>query len=283
MPFDGGTPRRRRFDEDEEFKRRAHEQVAKLQRYDPDVQQAWRMICDVSRREFNQIYERLDVRITEKGESFYQPFMIRIVDMLERAGVVSVEDGTKVIHTPVAQVPLLLVKSDGGFTYDTSDLAALWYRLNEEGADWIIYVVDSGQSLHFQVVFAAAQLAGWYKPTERRVDHVGFGLVLGDNMKKLKTRSDVTVRLADLLDEALRRSSKVLAEKGQSESLTPEEVERAQRAIAYGAVKFAVRRRLCAHRRTGPSDPRPDGCRRARTCPRRALAITSSHLIACSR
>ena len=109
-------------------------------------------------------------------------------------------------------VPLTVVKSDGGFTYDTSDMAALKQRVEEEDADWLIYVTDAGQATHFQQVFACAEKAGFIKPGVR-VDHVGFGVVLGEDKKKFKTRSGDTVRLVELLDEGLKRSKDKLLEK----------------------------------------------------------------------
>ena len=118
------------------------------------------------------------------------------------------EDGRTILHTTVKDAPpLTVVKSDGGFTYDTSDLAALKYRLKETQADQIVYVVDAGQSQHFQLIFAAGQMAGWYTPATHRVDHVAFGVVLGDDGGKFKTRSGDTVRLRDLLDEGVARAT----------------------------------------------------------------------------
>ena len=113
-------------------------------------------------------------------------------------------------------MPLTIVKSDGGFTYDTSDLAALRHRVSEERGDWLVYVVDAGQSLHFQQVFQAAKLAGYW-PQGIRIDHVGFGVVLGEDKKKFKTRSGETVRLVDLLDEGLERALARLREKGRDQ------------------------------------------------------------------
>ena len=106
-------------------------------------------------------------------------------------------------------------KSDGGFTYDTSDMAALRQRVEEEKGDWLIYVVDAGQSLHFQTIFAAAKMAGYYSEEKTRIDHMAFGVVLGEDRKKFKTRSGDTVRLVDLMDEGLERALAKLKEKGR--------------------------------------------------------------------
>lgn len=136
------------------------------------------------------------------------------------------------------QLPLTVVKSDGGFTYDTSDMAALYQRINEEKADWIIYLTDAGQATHFQAIFDCARKAGILTP-KTRVDHVGFGVVLGEDKKKFKTRSGDTVRLVDLLDEGLKRALDKLTEKEREKSLTPEELRQAQTSIAYGCIKYA--------------------------------------------
>lgn len=126
------------------------------------------------------------------------------------------EEGRKLVFIPGQTVPLTVVKSDGGFTYDTSDLAALRHRVEEEKGAWLIYVVDSGQALHFQQVFEASRLAGYW-PEGVRVDHVAFGVVLGEDRKKFKTRSGDSVRLVDLLDEGLERALARLKEKGRDE------------------------------------------------------------------
>lgn len=143
------------------------------------------------------------------------------------------------MYVPGMKVPLTVVKSDGGFTYDTSDMAALRHRIDEEKADWLIYIVDAGQSLHFQTVFGAARMAGYYSKDVHRVDHLGFGLVLGENKKKFKTRSGDTVRLAELLDEGLERALGRLKEKERDKVLSPDELAAAQKSVAYGCIKYA--------------------------------------------
>ncbi|XP_068600714.1 arginine--tRNA ligase, cytoplasmic [Brachionichthys hirsutus] len=230
---------KKRFDSEEDFKVRAYQCVVKLQRREPDFIQAWSLICDVSRKEFQRIYDCLDVQIIERGESFYQDMMTSRVKEFEDKGLVQLDEGRKLVFAPGQSIPLTIVKSDGGYTYDTSDLAALHHRLFHEKADIIIYVTDSGQGTHFQVVFAAAQMIGWYDPQVTRVEHAGFGVVLGEDKKKFKTRSGDTVRLMDLLEEGLKRSMDKLVEKGRDKVLTPEEVTKAQRAVAFGCIKYA--------------------------------------------
>ncbi len=129
--------------------------------------------------------------------------------------MVTEDDGRKVVFAEGHSVPLTIQKSDGAFTYDTSDMAALKYRIEEDKGDWLIYVVDAGQSLHFQTVFAVGRKAGYYSAENVRVDHVGFGVVLGENRKKFRSREGDTVRLVDLLDEGLQKAHSRLIEKGR--------------------------------------------------------------------
>ncbi|XP_004611509.2 arginine--tRNA ligase, cytoplasmic [Sorex araneus] len=230
---------KKRFDTEEEFKKRAYQCVVMLQGKNPDIMKAWKLICDVSRQEFNKIYEALDISLVERGESFYQDRMNDVVKEFEDKGFVQVDEGRKIVFVPGCSVPLTIVKSDGGYTYDTSDLAAIKQRLFEEKADKIIYVVDSGQALHFQTIFSAAQMIGWYDPKVTQVSHAGFGVVLGEDKKKFKTRSGETVRLIDLLEEGLKRSMDKLKEKERDKVLTAEELKAAQTSVAYGCIKYA--------------------------------------------
>lgn len=164
--------------------------------------------------------------------------------------MVQIEDdetapGRKIIWTTAKDkvgIPLIVVKSDGGYTYDTSDLATMKYRLEEEKGDWLVYVVDNGQAGHFQNVFACAETAGWWNSKTTRVDHVGFGVVLGEDGKKFKTRSGASVRLKDLLDTGVSRAREYLVkrteETGQASELTAEEQETVFEAVAYGCIKY---------------------------------------------
>lgn len=230
---------KKRFDNEEDFKKRAYQCVVRLQSKEPNFIKAWNMICDVSRKEFQKVYDCLDVTLIERGESYYQDMMTKVVKEFEERGFVELDEGRKIVFATGQSLPLTVVKSDGGYTYDTSDLAALKNRLFDEKADIIIYVTDSGQGSHFQVVFAAAQMIGWYDPKVTRVEHAGFGVVLGEDKKKFKTRSGDTVRLMDLLEEGLKRSMDKLKDKERDKVLTPEELVKAQRAVAFGCIKYA--------------------------------------------
>nr|CAD7449151.1 unnamed protein product [Timema bartmani] len=116
-------------------------------------------------------------------------------------GLLIFDEGRKVMFGREQDIPFTIVKSDGGFTYDTSDMATIKYRIEEEKADWLIYITDAGQATHFVVLQHCAKKAGIFDPKKVRFDHVGFGVVLGEDKKKFKTRSGETVRLVELLDE----------------------------------------------------------------------------------
>lgn len=230
---------KRRFDEEPQFKRRAYDQVVRLQSRESGALASWRQICDISLREFELVLRRLEVRpLLVRGESFYQDKMQAVVAELEERGMLVEEEGRKLMFVPDCSLPLTVVKSDGAFTYDTSDLAAIRHRVFEQRGDWIVYVVDAGQAVHLETVFAAARHLGWTEH-KHRIDHVQFGVVLGEDGKKFRTRSGDTVRLAELLDEGLRRARAKLQERGAHQQLSAEELTQAERAIAYGCIKYA--------------------------------------------
>ncbi|XP_045451541.1 arginine--tRNA ligase, cytoplasmic [Melitaea cinxia] len=232
---------KKRFDEDEEFKKRAYSCVVLLQSGQPDYTAAWKLICNVSYQEFQKIYDRLDIRITNRGESFYQSRMDKIVKELKDKGYLEEDEGRLIMWGNPEKhegIPLTVVKSDGGYTYDTSDLATIKQRVEEEKGDRFIYVTDVGQYTHFMTIDACARRAGILKG-DKKIEHVGFGVVLGEDKKKFKTRSGDTIKLIELLDEGLKRSLDKLVEKGRDKVLTPEELKQAQEAVAYGCIKYA--------------------------------------------
>ncbi len=237
------------FDEDPEFKKRSQLQVVKLQGGDEVALASWTMICDISRKAFQEIYQLLDVKITERGESFYNPFLASTVADLEKRGMVTISDGAKCIYlegfvgrddTPL---PMIIQKSDGGYNYDTTDMAAIRHRIEVEKADRIIIVTDAGQSLHFQMVFKAAEKAGYLDPKKVRVDHVPFGVVLGADGTKFKTRSGDTEKLADLLYEAVKQAKVILHER--LPELSEKELTHTAEVLGIDAVKYAD---LSSHR-----------------------------------
>ncbi|WP_353672806.1 arginine--tRNA ligase [Synechocystis sp. LKSZ1] len=235
-----------RFDEDESFKEASRQAVVKLQGGDPDSLQAWQLLCEQSRREFQVIYQLLDIRLTERGESFYNPFLPGIVAELDRVGLLTEDAGAQCVflegfsNKEGQPLPLIIQKSDGGYNYATTDLAALKYRLETDQAQRIIYVTDAGQANHFAQVFQVAQRAG-ILPDPSQVEHVPFGLVKGEDGKKLKTRSGETVRLKDLLDEAVQRARQDLENRLMQEERqeTPEFIQQVAQVVGIAAVKYA--------------------------------------------
>ncbi|XP_072944916.1 arginine--tRNA ligase, cytoplasmic [Epargyreus clarus] len=233
---------KKRFDSDEAFKKRAYTCVVELQSGHPDYLAAWKQICDVSRAEFQNIYDRLDVTIIDRGESFYHSRMHIVVQELKDKGLLEDDKGRLIMWgNPELRdkVPLTIVKSDGGYTYDTSDMATIKQRVEEEKSERIIYVTDSGQYSHFVIVDECAKRAGIIKEGDNVIEHVAFGVVLGEDRKKFKTRSGDTVKLSTLLDDGLKRALDKLIEKGRDKVLTPQELKEAQEAIAYGCIKYA--------------------------------------------
>jgi arginyl-tRNA synthetase len=237
---------KKHFDEDEAFQTAARQEVVNLQSGDADSLLAWKLLCDMSRVAFQRIYDELGVHdLIEQGESFYNPQLGGVVKDLIALGVAVESEGAVCVfldgftNREGQPLPLIVQKQDGGYNYATTDLAALRHRVQTDGADDVIYVVDAGQSIHLNMVAQAARKAGWV-PEEVTVEHVPFGLVCGPDGKKLKTRSGETVRLQDLIDEAVAHAHKQLvsrlAEKGQTESA--EWIDNTARAIGIGAVKY---------------------------------------------
>jgi len=240
---------KQKFDEDPDFKKRSQLEVVRLQSGEQEAIRSWQLICDISRKGFQEIYTLLNVKIVERGESYYNPYLKDVVEELEQKHLITLSDGAKCLfldgfkNREGEPMPMMVQKSDGGYNYDTTDLAAIRHRILIEKADRIIYVTDVGQSLHFQLLFAAAEKAGWLDPAKTQVDHVGFGLVLGVDGKKFKTRSGETEKLIDLLTEAVDHAGKILIERlPQAEQ---QEIDHLARVIGIGAVKYSD---LSSHR-----------------------------------
>ena len=237
---------KQRFDEDAEFQAAARKEVVKLQAKDPDTMKAWNLLCDQSRREFQVIYDRLNVQLTERGESFYNPYLATVVDDLRATGLLVESDGAQCVflegytNRDGDPLPLIVQKTDGGYNYATTDLAAVRYRIGIDRADRIIYITDTGQSDHFAQVFQVAKLANWI-PENVEIIHVPFGLVLGEDGKKIKTRSGEAIKLKDLLDEAIERFSndlklRLAADERQE---TDEFIANSAEVVGLSAVKYA--------------------------------------------
>ncbi|MBW4552152.1 MAG: arginine--tRNA ligase [Aphanocapsa sp. GSE-SYN-MK-11-07L] len=237
---------KQRFDSDPGFQEIARQEVVRLQSGQPDSLKAWQLLCAQSRREFQKIYDLLDIHLIERGESFYNPLLSAIVEDLTTAGLLVEDQGAKCVfldgytNKNGDPQPLIIQKSDRGFNYATTDLAALRYRIQQDHADRIIYVTDAGQAAHFAQFFQVARRAGWI-PESVQITHVPFGLVQGDDGKKLKTRSGDTIRLQDLLDQAIAGAKADLETRIKKEDRpeTPEFIDHAAHVLGISAVKYA--------------------------------------------
>ncbi|HEY2899746.1 MAG TPA: arginine--tRNA ligase [Polyangia bacterium] len=236
---------RARFDQDPGFAERARRRVVSLQAGDPDTLVLWRRLIDLSVRHFTVLYQRLQVTLRPEdvaGESQYNDALPGVVADLQQKGLAVLSEGAICVFPPGftgredEPVPLIIRKQDGGYGYATTDLAALRHRIGTLHAKRIIIVVGAPQAQHLAMVFAAGRLAGWV-PDDVRLEHVAFGSVLGPDKKMFKTRVGESVSLAALIDEAIERAAKTVAEKA------PELPASAQNAIAnavgIGAIKYA--------------------------------------------
>jgi arginyl-tRNA synthetase len=236
---------RAKFDQDPAFAERARQRVVQLQAGDARTLELWRKLVDVSERHFREIYARLGVQLKDsdvRGESSYNDALPEVAAELTRLKLAQLSDGALCVFAPGfvtrdgAPLPLIVRKQDGGYGYAATDLAALRYRTQVLKGTRLLYVVGSPQQQHFAMLFAVGKLAGWLSPGVR-AEHVAFGAVLGADKKMLKTRSGETVRLAELLDEAVERSTAEL------ERRDPSTAESARRELApkigIGAVKYA--------------------------------------------
>ncbi|MEW6346589.1 MAG: arginine--tRNA ligase [Paraburkholderia sp.] len=235
---------KKRFDEDPAFADRARDYVVRLQGGDPRVLDLWKRFLEVSMNHCEEIYRRLNVGLTPAdvhGESAYNDDLPVVVADLQAKGLAVTSAGAQVVFLdefsgkdgePAAYI---VQKQDGGYLYSTTDLAAARYRAGTLKADRMLYVVDARQKLHFQQVFAVARKAG-YVPPRVQLEHVGFGVVLGDDGKPFKTRSGDTVKLAELLAEATQRAFNLVTEK--SPELPEEERRAVAQVVGIGAIKY---------------------------------------------
>jgi len=205
---------RKKFDSDATFAERARQRVVLLQGGDAATLELWRILVDASTRNFQKVFSRLGVTMLPRdtrGESFYNPFLPEIAADLEARGIAVVQQGALCMFPEGFKnregdpLPLMIRKSDGGFGYDATDLAAVRFRAQELKGTRLLYTTDSRQSQHFALVFAGARLAGYIGP-EVRTEHAGFGSVLGLDKKPIKSRDGDTLKLIALLDEGRERA-----------------------------------------------------------------------------
>ena len=233
---------KKKFDEDPEFKKTSQLKTVDLQKGDPEARKAWQFICQISRDNFEIIYKKLGVHLKECGESFYNDLCVKIIKELEEKKVIVEDKGAKIIRVEGYKIPLIMVKSDGGIGYDTTDMAALNYRINTLKANWLIYVVASEQNDHFKMLFKAGEKAGFFKKGEVRLDHMGFGLVQGDDGKKIATRKGGSFKLIDLLKEGQENAAKEMEERNKKykdeDKLSPEYIKEASEKLGTSAIKY---------------------------------------------
>jgi arginyl-tRNA synthetase len=227
-----------KFDSVPGFADRARERVVALQSGDWNTNEYWRQLNIQSLEHFDDTYDRLGVLLTDtdiRGESFYKAELANIVAELQSAGIAVESEGAIVVQVPGYESPLIIRKSDGGYLYGTTDLAAIRHRVSKLKADRIIYTHDSRQQQHFAQVFWTAVKAGWAKPGT--LIYAPFGTMLGEDGKPFKTRTGGTVKLKDLLDEAEKRALVIVTEKNPE--LPEQQRNRIAYAVGIGGVKYS--------------------------------------------
>ncbi|MFF5338628.1 arginine--tRNA ligase [Streptomyces sp. NPDC013181] len=235
------------FDSDEEFKARSRDRVVALQAGDPETLAMWQRFVDESKIYFYSVFDKLDMEIRDPdivGESGYNDMLEETCRILEETGVAVRSEGAlcvffdDVLGPDGNKVPLIVKKTNGGYGYAATDLSAIRDRVQNLKADTLLYVVDARQSLHFKMVFETARRAGWLND-DVKAHQLAFGTVLGKDGKPFKTREGVTVRLQDLLDEAVERATAVVREKAGKVGLSEREIVENGRYVGVGAVKYA--------------------------------------------
>lgn len=234
-----------RFDEEEGFADRAREYVVRLQGGDADCLKLWQQFIDISIHHSEEIYNKLNVTLTREdimGESAYNPDLPVVIDELMAKNIAVEDQGAKVVFieemaNKEGEPSVFIVqKSGGGYLYATTDLSACRYRSNDLNADRIIIFTDARQALHFKQVEIVARKAG-FLPDSVIYDHCPFGMMMGDDGKPFKTRTGGTIKLADLLDEAVTRATDLIKDKNPE--MPAEQLDEVARKVGIGAVKFA--------------------------------------------
>jgi len=233
---------RAKFTADPAFAERSRRRVVELQAGEPHAVSLWQLLVGDSMEYLRSVYARLGITLTDADmapESFYNPMLADVCAELERAGIAVVSDGALCVFPPGftgrdgKPLPLMLRKSDGGYGYDSTDMAAIRYRLVELGASRLIYVVGSEQSQHLQMVFAAARQAGWLTDAAS-AEHAVIGLMTGPGGQRLRTRTGEQIKLVTLVDEAVERAEKVIKDRYDD----PEQRARIAEAVGVGALKY---------------------------------------------
>ncbi|MCR1836729.1 arginine--tRNA ligase [Rodentibacter caecimuris] len=236
---------KKHYDEDEQFAEKARNYVVKLQSGDEYCRSMWKQLVDITMQQNQHNYDRLNVTLTEKdvmGESLYNPMLPGIVEDLKKQGLAVEDDGALVVYLDEFKnkegepMGVIVQKKDGGFLYTTTDIAAAKYRYETLKADRALVFSDTRQSQHMQQAWLITRKAG-YVPDSFSLEHKNFGMMLGKDGKPFKTRTGGTVKLADLLDEAIERATILINEK--SNNLSNDEKAAVAEAVGIGSVKYA--------------------------------------------
>ncbi len=235
------------YDSDEAFAETSRKTVVELQSQQPEIMAVWRAFCFESLRHCHEIYKRLDVRLEDKGESAYRDMLPEVVRTIEERGLAEESDGALCIFLDGYstrdgdRLPMIIRKSDGGYNYDTTDLAAVRYRIEDLGAKRLIYIVGIPQKQHFNMLFDATRKIGW-AGEDVELTHLAFGNMLARDGRPFKTREGGTVKLKDLLDEAFDRAKAVVvanvsddARRTQFDEPTINEIAN---AVSMGSIRY---------------------------------------------
>ena len=234
---------RAKFDMDPAFASRSRQRVVQLQAGEEQALRLWRLLVDDSMEYLRRLYDRLDITLTDADmapESFYNPMLADVCAELEAKGIAVLSDGALCAFPPGftgrdgRPLPLMLRKSDGGYGYDSTDVAAIRYRLTELGASRIIYVVGSEQHQHLEMVFAVARQAGWLTD-EASAEHAVVGLMTAHGGQRLRTRTGEQIKLITLMDEAVERAEEVIKDRYDDPELRAKIAE----TVGIGALKYA--------------------------------------------
>ncbi|MCE7011367.1 arginine--tRNA ligase [Kibdelosporangium philippinense] len=235
---------RKKFDADPDFAERARLRVVELQGGDEETLRLWHELVNESMRHFMKVYQTMGIGLTPEdnyGESFYNPFLADTVDELEKKGLTEISDGAVCVfpkgfvNREGDPLPLIVRKSDGGYGYMSTDLATVRYWTGERGATDLVYVVGTPQSQHFAMVFAASRDAGWLG-AEHTAVHVNFGSILGEDGKMFRTRAGGSIKLSDLLDEAIHKAAELVRSRSELDEADQAKVAH---AVGIGAIKYA--------------------------------------------
>jgi arginyl-tRNA synthetase len=236
---------KKHFDDDAAFADKARSYVVRLQSGDADMLKLWQQFKDISLHHSTEIYQQLNVTLRDenvRGESFYNDDLAPLVKELQDQGLAVESEGAQVVFLQELAdkdgnpSPVIIQKQGGGFLYATTDLAALRYRVSKLNANRIMYFIDARQSLHMQQVFTLSRKAK-FVGDDVSLEHLAFGTMMGNDGKPFKTRSGGTVKLAELLTEAVERAGQVVSEKNSD--LSADEIAEISRKVGIGAVKYA--------------------------------------------